>query len=110
MSLFRTLIPTVLALLVALPAPAERPAMGGREAWAETRYVAWNFYGKRFHVWDTWTDDLRTDAMMGYTVLMNLRTGEGRVWREGEELEGEELANALDIARRTWINDSYWST
>lgn len=125
MSPLRALLLATLALVLALPAAAERSmapsdpsavrlakrvlkAMGGREAWAETRYVAWNFFGKRFHVWDTWTDDLRMDAPPDVTVLMNLRTGEGRILKEGRELEGEDLEEGLAMARRTWINDSYW--
>jgi hypothetical protein len=121
----RFLIALVLATCVVLPAHAERAmapsdpeakrlarrvlkAMGGRDAWNETRYLAWNFFGKRFHVWDTWTGDLRTDAYGGYTVLMNVNTMEGRVLHEGREFEGEELADALQKAKWSWINDSYW--
>ena len=83
-------------------------ALGGRDAWESTRYIAWNFFGMRFHVWDRWTCDLRTDAIQGVTVLMNLQTGRGRVVREGVDFEGEELERALLQARSTWINDSYW--
>ena len=125
MSLVRRLVLPLLLLAVAVPALAERraapsdpdavrlakrvlKAMGGRDAFNETRYVAWNFYGMRFHVWDRFTGDLRTDATRGYQILMNVRTGKGRAWRDGVELEGEELADVLQKARSSWINDSYW--
>ena len=40
---------------------------------------------------------------------MNLNTGAGRAWIEGEEVsDPEALAEMLDGARRAWINDSYW--
>lgn len=83
-------------------------AMGGRKAWDETRVLAWNFFGRRKHVWDKWTGDYRLDEGER-TVLMNLNTGKGRVFEKGVEVTDEAArAKALASAKSTWINDSYW--
>lgn len=83
-------------------------AMGGREAWDATRYLAWNFFGRRTHVWDKWTGDLRFEQG-DQLVLMNLDDKSGRVWKEGQEVtDPEERERLLENAYRAWINDSYW--
>lgn len=89
-------------------------AMGGRRAWDSARYLTWNFFGRRRHVWDKWTGDVRIegeDRETGepYVVLMNLETGVGRVWGGGSEVtDPEQLAARLDAGAAAWINDSYW--
>ena len=94
-------------------ADATMDAMGGREAWDNTRYLTWRFFGKRLHVWDKWTGDFRVESEDresgdSYVTLSNLSSGDGRVWRNGEELSGAELSEALKRAQSMWINDSYW--
>ncbi len=89
-------------------------AMGGRPAWDATRYLTWNFFGRRRHLWDKHTGDLRvegTDRESGepYLILMNLHTGNGRAWRGGVELEEPTaLAEMLELGESAWINDAYW--
>ena len=89
-------------------------ALGGRQAWDETRYLTWNFFGRRRLVWDKQTGDVRiegTDRETGkpYLILMNLGTREGRAWSEGREVvEAQGLAEMLDLGEAVWINDSYW--
>jgi len=83
-------------------------ALGGRKAWDETRYLTWNFFGRRTHVWDKHAGDLRFENE-GSVVLMNLNTKKGRVWKSGQELtSAAELEKALYDAESAWINDSYW--
>ncbi|TVQ57098.1 MAG: hypothetical protein EA377_01200 [Phycisphaerales bacterium] len=95
-------------------ADAVMRAMGGRDAWDQTRYLTWNFFGVRRHVWDKHTGDLRVDwadreTGAAYVVLMNLDSGEGSVYEDGREITDEEVIQArLDFARTAWINDSYW--
>ena len=89
-------------------ADAVMEAMGGREAWDDTRTLAWNFFGRRTHVWDKWTGDLRfqQDETL---VLMNINTREGRAFEGGEEVtDPEQLAEKLKLGYEAWINDSYW--
>jgi hypothetical protein len=89
-------------------ADATMAAMGGREAWDNTRHITWRFFGFRLHVWDKFTGAHRfeTDEL---TVLSNLNDGTGRAWREGEEItNAEALAEAISSAKDAWINDAYW--
>jgi hypothetical protein len=89
-------------------------AMGGRQAWDATRFLRWRFFGRRLHVWDKHSGDIRVEGVDSetdepYVVLMNLHTLEGRAWRAGREVTAaEELAELLDLGEAVWINDSYW--
>lgn len=95
-------------------ADAVMERMGGREAWDATRILTWRFFGRRLHVWDKHTGDVRIegadrDTGEPYLILMNLGSGEGRAWRGGEEVtDPEDLAEMLDRGEALWINDSYW--
>jgi len=87
--------------------------MGGRAAWDSIRFVSWKFFGRRMHYWDKYSGDIRVEGVgredqKPYLILMNLHSLEGRAWRDGQELEGEELAKMLDSGEAAWINDSYW--
>ena len=87
--------------------------MGGRTAWENTRFVSWNFFDRRFHVWDRYTGDLRIEyeaedgsAML---ILMNLNDRTGRAWSGGVELTGEpSLSETLQSGYAMWVNDAYW--
>jgi hypothetical protein len=88
--------------------------LGGRRAWDETRFLTWNFFGRRRHLWDKLTGDIRVEGVRSETdepfvILMNLHTGQGRVWIAGEEVTDPELrAQMLDSGEGAWINDGYW--
>jgi len=82
-------------------------AVGGRENWESTRYVTWRFLDKRLHVWDKWTGRIRVESV-GSTILMNINTMQGRAWKNGEELHGDDLQRALDYGYEAWTNDTYW--
>ncbi|NIM00749.1 MAG: hypothetical protein GTN89_07525, partial [Acidobacteria bacterium] len=86
-------------------------AMGGWEALDATRFVSWKFFGRRQHYWDRHTGDIRIeserDGVMTI-ILMNIHTRQGRVFRDGVELEGDELAEMLSNGHQAWVNDSYW--
>lgn len=123
---------TVVVLLAALPAVRadESPSasdpraiaiadavmqrMGGRAAWDDARILTWRFFGRRLHVWNKQTGDVRIEGVdrddgEPYVILMNLTSGEGRAWRGGEEVtDPAALAEMLDHGEALWINDSYW--
>ena len=89
-------------------------AMGGREHWHATRYIRFSFFGFRTHYWDrhtgryrvSWTD---RESGLSHVILMNLNTGEGRAFTDGEEVtDPESLGRFLERARGAWINDTYW--
>lgn len=83
-------------------------ALGGRAAWDSTRAISWRFFGRRRHLWDRARGLDRVETEDGTVAVVDVDSGEGRAWRGGRELAGEELAGVLDGARRAWINDAYW--
>lgn len=83
-------------------------ALGGRDAWDDTRYLTWKFFGRRTHVWNKQSGDLRYEND-GTVVLMNLNTKTGRVWKDGQEVtDPAARKQAIHDAESAWINDSYW--
>lgn len=85
-------------------------AMGGRKNWDETRYISWNFFGRRNLVWDKAKGNVRIESIPDSTIyLVNIHTGKGRVEVKGTELtEPDSLQKMLTQAKSIWINDSYW--
>lgn len=82
--------------------------MGGWESWDKTRYVTWRFFGRRLHVWDKWTGNVRIEAN-GLTILMNINTKKGKAWEDGKPVvDPDTLADRLERGYRMWVNDSYW--
>lgn len=83
--------------------------MGGWEAWDATRYLCWNFYGTRRHIWDRNTGNIRIEPDSSSVILMNLNTKEGRAWENGKEItHPDSLAKVLLSGDKMWVNDSYW--
>lgn len=85
-------------------------AMGGRKAWDETHFIAWNFFDNRKLVWDKWSGNVRVDNLKNdQTVILNINTDQGRVYRNGaEETNADSVAKYVRQAKGAWINDSYW--
>jgi pyrroloquinoline quinone biosynthesis protein B len=95
-------------------ADAVMEKMGGRRAWDRTRYVRWSFFDRRQHVWDKHAGRVRLERKgprsgKHYVRIIDLNTGTGRAWREGEEVTAPgELAAMIASGVSEWINDSYW--
>jgi hypothetical protein len=85
-------------------------AMGGRPNWDKTRYISWNFSGRRNLVWDKQSGRVRIESPEENAIyLINVNNGQGRVRVNGREiLQQDSLRLMLQRARGTWINDSYW--
>lgn len=85
-------------------------AMGGRENWDKTRFISWNFFGRRDLVWDKKEGNVRIESAPDSTIyLVNVNTLKGRVQIKGQELtEADSLQQMLEKAKSIWINDSYW--
>jgi hypothetical protein len=82
--------------------------MGGRDAWAHTHYLQWNFFGRRKHTWDRFTgmDRIETGDRI---VLVNIQTHDGHVFDKGAEITDPAAKKAaLDLGYGWWVNDSYW--
>ena len=54
--------------------------LGGRENWDKTRFISWNFFGRRNLVWDKFKGRVRIESLRDSIIyLTNVNTGEGRV-------------------------------
>lgn len=85
-------------------------AVGGRQAWDNTRYFGWNFFGARELIWDKQTGRVRIQMSNDSTVyLINVQSDTGRVMLDGELIEHpDSLAKYVQRGKSIWINDSYW--
>jgi hypothetical protein len=77
------------------------------DAWNRTMALRWTFADGSRHLWD------RSRGFERYErgdlrVLLDLTTRRGRAWRGGRALSGDEQRDALELAWRRWINDSFW--
>jgi plasmid maintenance system killer protein len=95
-------------LLATLLADKTMQAMGGRKAWDNSRYLKWNFFGRRNHTWDKTTGDVRIEVPENeLTILMNINSKEGKVMK-GEKEVTDSLDHYLQRGYEMWVNDSYW--
>ena len=85
-------------------------AMGGRKAWDQTRYLAWNFFGRRHLLWDKHTGRVRISMQNDSTVyLVNIKDESGQIKQNGIKFtQVDSLKKYLERAKNIWINDSYW--
>lgn len=84
-------------------------AMGGREAWDNTHYVCWKFFGRDALIWDKWTGNVRIDRPNGMTLLSNINDGTGSAYMNGKQvMDADSVANLMETAKSIWINHSYW--
>lgn len=85
-------------------------ALGGKEAWNNTRYIKWNFLGTRRHIWDKETNNIIIESLRdSVQIRMNIDQMEGTVNYKGTELtKSDSLDKYLQKGKEMWINDSYW--
>lgn len=85
-------------------------AMGGRAAYDSTRYISWNFFGARKHVWDKHTGDVHIESIRDdYSLDMNINDMTGSLKMAGEAVTHQDsLSKYLKKGKEMWINDSYW--
>ncbi len=91
-------------------ADATMIAMGGRDIWDATRYISWNFFGRRDLLWDKYTGNVRIESPGDSMIyLVNINDETGKIQYKGREInDADSSANFLARAKRIWINDSYW--
>lgn len=91
-------------------ADAVMEASGGRQAWDNTTYLKWNFFGARRHIWNKETNDLRMIGIRDtFDISMNLDSLSGQVKWNGKTLsDPDTLTKYLQMGKEMWINDSYW--
>jgi hypothetical protein len=85
-------------------------AIGGRKSWDETRFISWNFFGRRNLVWDKKKGRVRIESIQDSTIyLVDIDDLTGRVQIKGQEInEPDSLQKLLARGKSIWINDSYW--
>jgi hypothetical protein len=90
-------------------------ALGGREAWEQTRYLKFDFFGRRSHLWDRWTGRHRVEGDnregQHWIVVHNIQDkgeGDGQVVLAGHPAEGDAKRRMLQNAYAAWVNDTYW--
>ncbi|MDN5204422.1 hypothetical protein QQ008_23720 [Fulvivirgaceae bacterium BMA10] len=85
-------------------------AMGGRNNWDATRFIVWEFFGRRKLYWDKWTGNVRVESLTDdFKVLLNVHEMTGKVFRDSSEItQPDSLAKYVQIGKNIWINDSYW--
>ncbi len=85
-------------------------AMGGRKAWDDMRFVAWNFFGARELLWDKDSGRVRIDIPSRNAIyLVDIDDLSGKAWEDSVEITNPDtLRERLTMARNIWINDSYW--
>lgn len=83
-------------------------AMGGRENWDKTRFISWNFFGRRKLLWDKFTGNVRIEAD-STIFLVNINTNSGKIKRGNEILsEPDSIKKYVERGIGAWINDGYW--
>ncbi len=84
-------------------------ALGGQSAWDSCRYLTWNFFGRRFHVWDKATGDFRVESGGNVFISNTGHPDRGRAWIAGRAItDPDSLSELLTTAHGMWVNDSYW--
>ncbi len=85
-------------------------AMGGRQAWDQTRYIRWTFFGRRTLLWDKQTGNVRIDSPGDSSVyLVNVFDHTGKVMLQGQDISASDtLSKFVERGESMWINDSYW--
>ncbi len=85
-------------------------AMGGMDNYNNTRYITWNFFGRRPWIWDKWTGNVRCEVPGDdVRIAMNVNSKEGAVFAHGVvQTSRDSLDKYLEMGYRMWINDSYW--
>lgn len=85
-------------------------AMGGRQNWDQTRFISWNFFGRRDLTWDKREGNVRIESHADSTIyLLNVNDLKGRVQVKGQEItHPDSLQKLLAKGKSIWINDSYW--
>ena len=95
-------------MLAMLLADKVMQAMGGRHAWDNTRFLSWNFFGRRDHLWDKKTGDIRIEVPAdNLTILMNIHSKEGSIYKE-DQIMADSTDYYLERGYSWWVNDAYW--
>ena len=85
-------------------------SMGGKKAWDETRFISWDFFGSRFHIWDKQKNRVLVyNEKKQNIAFLDMNKMEGKVIVGGQLMEHpDSISFYLQKTKEAWINDSYW--
>ncbi len=82
--------------------------MGGRASWDNTRFISWNFFGRRHLFWDKQESIVRID-LEEKVIVVDMDDMSGSVWENGTLIQDQDTVEKyLKKGKDIWINDSYW--
>jgi len=76
-------------------------------AWENVDMVYWEYPRQHKHLWDKKKHQARVE-WPEYVAIINTKTGDGVVSKNGEKLTGAAAQEALFSAFGFWTNDSFW--
>lgn len=82
--------------------------MGGYDAWTNTRYLAWSFFGGQYQIWDKQTGDFHWEKD-SLVANYNLGTQQGQVYSQSKDISATPAGQEV-LAKLTpiWNNNSWW--
>ncbi len=85
-------------------------ASGGAQAWDSLNVLKFNFFDRRWLLWDKAHEKVRIEQVSNDTkTILDLKTRTGKVFKDGKEWTDQDTLNKyLEAAYKTWINDVYW--
>lgn len=85
-------------------------AMGGRQAWDQTKVLNWTFFDRRHHSWNKRNHTISIEIpSQKLKFNLDLNTLGGQVIKDGEPMtNADSLEHYSRRAYEMWINDSYW--
>lgn len=87
-------------------------AMGGEEAWNNTKSIQWDFFGRRKLSWDKWSQELIVENISGssqFKIFVNLSTKKGKALVENKWItQPDSISFWMNKGYEYWVNDSYW--
>ncbi len=85
-------------------------ASGGAQAWDSLKVLKFNFFGRRWLLWDKEHEKVRIENVSNDTkLILDLKTRTGKVYKDGKEwTEQDTLNKYLESAYKMWVNDVYW--
>ena len=82
--------------------------MGGYDAWRNTHFLAWSFFGGQYQIWDKYTGDFHWEKDT-LVANYNLNTKMGHVYSRGQDISASPAGQkTLERLSAIWINNSYW--
>lgn len=82
--------------------------MGGYDAWRDTRYLAWSFFGGQYQIWDKQTGAFHWEKDT-LVANYNFTTKQGQVYSRGRDISATPAGQQmLEKMPALWNNNAWW--